>query len=91
VTSSFFSVKRYSRFDVDSNNSVVLGYGAFKVRNFDIKAKAYLKTSNLTVDFTGLAFLSSNNVTVKNCSYTLNSLETSSTESSVRFLAYYYL
>lgn len=91
VTTSFLSVKRYQRFDVDSNNSVILGFGAFKVRNFDIKAKAYLKTSNISVDFTGLAFLSSNNVTVKNCTYLLNSLESNTNESSVRFFAYYYL
>ena len=69
-----FSIETFYRIDIDSNNSIILGRGHYRAHHFDVKAKAYLKTSNLTVAFSNSAFLSSYNVTVKNSSYYLNTL-----------------
>ena len=86
-----FSIETFYRIDIDSNNSIILGRGHYRAHHFDVKAKAYLKTSNLTVAFSNSAFLSSYNVTVKNSSYHLNTLQAQSNKTSVRFLAFYYL
>lgn len=86
-----FSIKNFYRIDIDSNNSIILGQGVYRAHIFDVKARAYLKTSNLTVVFASGAFLNSNNVTVKNSSYLLNAVESNSNSTSVRFLAMYYL
>jgi hypothetical protein len=87
-----FSILNFYSINILSNNSIILGRGVYKCHDFDVKARAYLKTSNLSVSFSNSAFLNSYNVTVKNSSYLLNIMQAGiSNKTSLRFLALYYL
>jgi len=87
-----FSILNFHHINIDSNNSIILGRGLYKCHDFDVKARAYLKTSNLSVSFSNSALLNSYNVTVKNSSYTLNIMQAGvSNRTTIRFLAMYYL
>ncbi|TNV88047.1 hypothetical protein FGO68_gene7075 [Halteria grandinella] len=86
-----FSIRKFWRVDIDSNNSVIIGRGVYKVHRLDVKARAYLKSSNLSVSYSGSVFLSSNNVTLKNSSYHIDVFATRGTKTSIRLIAYYYL
>lgn len=86
-----FSIRRMWRTDIYSNNSVIVGRGLYKVHSLDMKARAYLKSSNLTVMYAGSIFMSSNNLTLKNSTYHVDILQSRGAHTSIRLLAYNYL
>jgi len=62
-----------------------------RLHYLDVKAKAYLKTNQLSVLSSNRIFMNSNNLTIKQSNLSTNPISSFSTESKIRLLAFGYL
>ena len=90
-SNGWFTIKHYQRADIDSNNSISLGNGTYRVHNTDIKAKSYLKIRDLEIYQSRSIFLSAYNVTIRNCKLTQDQMQNRDNNTVIRLIAYHYL
>lgn len=70
---------------------MIIGRGLYKLHSLDVKSRAYLKSRNLTLSYSGSIFLTSNNVTLKNSTYLIDIFATRGPKTTIHLIAYHYL